>query len=498
MVEAKPTNFKRFSEIATVHGLYRVGHSDGWLQRAAWGLLVTGLVTTVVLLTTNIFIEHFSYPSLTEMEKVTDNRIDFPSVTVCHANNFKLSAFQNAAENMTELIASLVRLSIKRSLDLRKIIPPSQSVVAEEFNKVYLNSTVIKELSATPNALKWNFKDWCTFSITSNCKYPDDFVDYFYSSALGFCKTFNPTKKYTQVAPGLLFGLGLRLFLDESDKMSLINDNGAGVILMVHPQDVYPNPYTDGILVPLGHEAYISLRKLVFKRLKSPYKSNCTDGKGIFLIYPGRYTVLNCQYSCFVKYMMEECGYHETVYQYHKPKEFAESLKIAAKKNFSIDEVMTCLSKITNENSSSTKSCYCPPACYEESILTSTSYTQWPHPSAAEYYRTLVSNFTGKNMSKDQVYQSLLSVRVFFDELGYQRVQEIPRSNMANLFSQTGGQFGLWIGASVFSIIEFIIFIFNSIMFLCKRKINPEIGGSVTRITVNNNAGSSVNLKSFT
>lgn len=476
MTGIKPISFKRFSEIATIHGLYQVGHSVGLLRRLAWALLVTGLICTVIAFSTQTLKDHFSYSHLTEAEKVTEGSMTFPSVTICHANNYRLNAFDSTEQNVSDIVNKLVKSTIQRSLYAREIIPSSDSDVTKAFTTAYLNSTVIRQLSATPNGLYWNFQDWCKFSFASFCTYPEDFRDYFFSHTLGFCKTFNHDRKYTQIAPGSAFGLSLKLYIDETGKVPLFNDNGAGAILMVHPQDVYPNPYTEGILLPLGHESQISMRKMSFKRLKSPYKSNCTDGKGAFLVYPGRYTVQNCQYSCYVKYLLEECGYRETAYQYHKPKEFAESANIARKKNLSTVEALECIGKIANShNGSKTKDCYCQPACQEEKIITKATYTQWPHPSNAEYYRVLVSNFTNrKSLTKEELYQSLISVHVFFDELGYDNVRESPRSSVTNLFSQIGGQFGLWIGASVFSVIEIIIFIGNSILFLFKRKVGIE------------------------
>jgi len=476
MNNIKPITFKRFSEIATVHGLYRVGHSTSFIQKAAWGLLVTSLVCTVTALTSLTLMEHYSHPYLTEVEKVTANEMAFPSVTICQANNFKVSAFASLVPNITELVANLVKLTITESLTKREIIPPTLSQIAMAFANAYINSSAIRQYSATPDAIYWNFQEWCKFSIRKICKYPEDFRYYFFSSKMGFCKTFNTNRTYTQIAPGGEFGLSLKLYVDENGKVPILNDNGAGLILMVHPQDAYPNPYTEGILLPLGHESHISLKKLTFHRLKSPYRSNCTVGTGEFLIYPGMYTVQNCQYSCFLKYLLEECGYHEAAFQYHKPKEYAESLKLAAKKNFTAQEVSNCLREVMEKiHSSKSHNCQCRPACYEEKILTRTTYTQWPHPANAEYYRKLISNITNrKNMTRAEMYESVASVRIFFDELGHDIIRESPRSSIANLFSQVGGQFGLWIGASIFSLTEIILFIFNSFFFLCKGKGEPE------------------------
>ena len=498
MTRIKRISFERFSEIATVHGLYRVGHSAGLLRRSAWGLLVTVLFGTVVAFSTMTLIEHFSYLHLTEAEKVTESSMTFPSVTICHGNNYKLKAFDSIVHNVSQLVDKLIKSTIQKSLNAKEIIPSSHSDVAVEFAHAYLNSTVMKQLSATPDGLYWNFQDWCKFSLVTTCKYPGDFRDYFFSQSLGFCKTFNYDSKYAQTAPGYAFGLSLKLYIDERGKVPLFNDNGAGAILMVHPQNVYPNPYTDGILLPLGYESHISMRKMAFTRLKKPYKSNCTDGKGSFLIYPGRYTVQNCQYSCFLKHLLEECGYREIAYQYHKPKEFEESLKRTRKKNMNAVELIGCIQKmVQNDAKNKVKNCHCQPACNEEKILTRVSYTQWPHPSDAEYYRVLVSNFSNrKGLTKEELYQSLISIRVFFDELGYDKISESPRSSLTNLFSQIGGHFGLWIGASVFSVTEIIIYIINCILSLCKRKVDTE-KDSDTVVTTFGGVDNSTNINQF-
>ena len=494
----EPLTFKRFSEISTMHGLYRIGHSDGLLRRVAWGIVVTALFASVIALTTMTLKEHFSHVYFTEMEKVTEGSMIFPSVTICHANNFKLSAFRSKADNLTELMKRLIDSTITHSLNVGEIIPPTGSEVAKEFAKAYINSTVIRQLSATPDALYWNFEDWCKFSLRSACNYSRDFHDYFFSSTSGFCKTFNLNKTYIQIAPGYAFALNMKLYIDEWDKLPLLNDNGAGVIVMIHPQDIYPNPYTEGILLPLGFESQISIRKLAFSRLKSPYKSNCTDGKGAFLIYPGRYTVQNCQYSCILKYLLETCGYHESAYEYHRPKEYAKSLKISREKNYSTTEMYGCIRTVFSEGTASKiQGCSCQPACFEEKILTKTTYAQWPHPSAAEYYRKLVSNFTNrKDMTKEQLYQSLVSLRVFFDELGYDSIREKPRSTFTSLLSQIGGQFGLWIGASIFSVTEILIFIFNTVIFAWKRKVDPEKERETTA-TVFTEVDNSININRF-
>ena len=466
MPDENQKSFKKFSETATIHGLYQIAHSEGVLRKVVWAAIFLVIFVMFLVTVTLTFVDFFKNNSYTALESKTQGPMEFPSVTICHANNFKLSAFGNLKIQLRALLKS----TKERSLGVNSIFSATHSdVFATLMTRTLTNSSIIKQMSSTPNALRWNFVDWCTFSYSSQCRYPDDFKDFFYHSLSGFCKTLDFKGKRKQVAPGLLFGLNLKLFIDQRDKVPLASDNGGGVILAVHPRDVYPNPYAKGILLPTGSESFISLKKLVFKRLKKPYKSNCTDGKGHFQIYPGKYNVINCQYSCHVRNMMEECGYIEQAYKYHKPKEFAESLRRVKKLPSNQAQVEECMNKIFSTN------CDCPTPCDEEKLMTSVSSTQWPNPASMDYYKSLIANFTKrKNITDSEVSQSILSVKVFFDELGYDVVSERPTNKWPQLLSNIGGQMGLWIGASVFSIFEVIMFLLRLCARSIKRKVGPE------------------------
>ena len=467
--------FKHFSEIATIHGLYRVGHSTGWIRRVGWGLLFISLLTLVTVLTASSLMQHFSYPILTEVNKETTSSMKFPSLTICHANNYRLSAFRALSEGFDSYLSQLITSTIQKSLKSQNITGLEESDVTFALDSVYLNSTVIKMVSSTVDSMKWKFEKWCTFSMMDECKFPQDFTDYYYHSTVGFCKTFNFHGKYTQIAPGLPFGLSIKLFIDQWDKVPLLRDNVAGILLMIHPQDVYPNPFAEAVLVPTGYETHISMRKLLFHRQKKPYKANCTNGDGVFLIYPGRYTVINCQYSCFVKNLMEKCGLVESAYQFHSPKEFSESLKRFSARNMSATEMKKCILETMQNLKGTQDECICPAACFEESFNTKVSYSQWPNPSNIHYYRTMFANLTNReNMTADDVYKSVISLKVYFDELGQQVIRERPVSKWTDLFSKVGGHFGLWLGASIFSLMEMIGFTIKSIICLFKKKVYPD------------------------
>ena len=463
-------SFKQFTETATVHGLYKIGHSSSTLKRAAWTIVVVGLFGALVYQLTLLLIDHFSYKTYTEIDKITATTMQFPSVTICHTNNFKLSEFKKIVPNIKELVEK----TRNKSILFNSIIPIRSSDVAR-YEKVFKsNSTLNKQLSSTPGALQWKFMDWCTWTSVIECKYPDDFADFFYVSSMGFCTTFNPKGKYTQISAGHAFGLELKLFVDQSDKVPTLVEGSGGVTVMVHPKEIYPNPMSEAMLIPTGFQTRIALKKTVHHRQKSPYSSNCTDGKGIFQIHPGNYTVKNCQYTCFMKAALEICGDREAAYQYHKPIQYAESLKRFKSKNVSDISIGACFRQIYDKYLQNKLKCDCPPSCIEHRIHRTASSAQWPQLADMEYYRPLIAKFTNKTtVSNQDVYNSLVSLQIYYEELGHDEIREQVASPLSKLASNIGGQFGLWLGASFFSVTEVIVYLFTSVVRVYQHKIRP-------------------------
>ena len=469
--------FKQFSEVATVHGVHKVANSTSRSRMTAWSILCLTLVGNAVYSISSTVEEYMSYPTLTDTKKETNNYMDFPSITICNANNYRLSALQSMSLSDTD-IEQLLASYLQTSLQTKYVLPLSRSDVAMKYSSVLLNSTTIKTLSSSIESMKWNFVGWCKFSLSIKCESPEDFTDYFYHSNTGVCQTFNYDGKYRQIAPGAPFGLKLKLFTNEWDKVPQFSDGGAGIRIMIHPKEIYPNPFADSMLVPTGHLADIPIHKVVTKRLKSPFKTNCTNGEGQFLIYPGNYTVGNCQYSCFFKKAVEECGLIEPAYKFHKPRAFQESLKRFQENNKSKADLPSCFRHLKIDEDD----CKCPPACYEEKYRTKISYLQWPTPANTPYYRSLMANFTGREKITDaDVHENIVFLKIYFDELSYDVIAERAVHLWPRFFGTVGGQLGLWMGASAFSIIEFFLFIADAVLAMCRGKVRNE-GNSNTSV----------------
>ena len=123
----------------------------------------------------------------------------------------------------------------------------------------------------------------------------------------------------------------------------------------------------------------------------------------------------------------------------------------------------------------------CPEECdiiQYDSFVTSSVYSsnflysmsQLPNVSSL-----LQLNYNTSQVSEDQVRQSLTSIYLFYDQLGYTLYKEVPKMTFLDLFSKIGGFIGLLMGASVLSVIEIILLaleiIYYSALRRCKMKV---------------------------
>ena len=74
----------------------------------------------------------------------------------------------------------------------------------------------------------------------------------------------------------------------------------------------------------------------------------------------------------------------------------------------------------------------------------------------------LVKNFN-KIETIDEARKNMLLVNIYYSDISYTYISESPYWTWTSLFSNFGGQLGLFIGMSVLSFIEFIDLIFQLI-----------------------------------
>ena len=460
------TDLREFLSTSTVHGLSRITESQNWYARTISIIVFFSFFGAGVYTCYNIIREYFRYEAYLVYKKHNVESLKFPSITLCNANNFKLSEI-NTHFNNAKFVERLLNASFKEN----KILPGALYAAAWSFSSD--NITLTKERRSGSEALfPTSLEGWCAFRSVINCN-REDFIQSLHHSFVGLCKTFNSNGKYAQINTGPLSGLLLKLFINQAEYASMIPfDIGAGVNVIVHPQDVLPDTTKDGILIQPGTLTRIVINRRVLRRLPSPYPSDCENRKGTDFL-PGRYTVINCHQSCLHAYMYKKCGIMDSVVRYNlkeKGKNFPEWAGEDKKKDLercTLDSYTATLSKEI--------SCHCPLPCEEEKFITRVSSSKWPTNADLRYYKPILARILNKTeVTDDFIYDNMLSVQIYFEGLDYEEAIEVPAISNASIFGSIGGAIGLFIGASCYSVVEFLQFIINTLVHHFHRKGRVE------------------------
>ena len=452
----------------TTHGIPAVYFSEGKTKKVLWSII---FLTLFFLLGTNVTLlltEFFTYPIYQRVIDVKATEVIFPSITICSASDYsKASVTEEALKNIELLITRIESgdLDIENFGELRGKV--------EQHHLKYFHNTEFQhniKSGFKPMLLK-KLDGSCTFSTITKCNYTTDFKLTFPSNEDKQCYTFNHNKSdpYFQRGNGPLFGFSIVLFVNQSDYVPLMGiDNGIGLTIYIHPINTYPFLGVHGISVPPGYSSNIAMHKIATQRLPTPYPSGCSDGKDIPTIIPGDYTVMGCEVSCQYHYIYKKCGYIEPFMRAFMPAE-----KYPRKKNTDPKQVLDCRNKILMAwfRKGFRETCNCPPPCEEEVYHRIVSMTKWPALVDIPYYRLAFGkalNLSADALSSTYIRNNFLQVRVYFDELGYKHVYEQCKISLAELYSNLGGQLGLWVGYSFFSIIELFAMILTASYFYCK------------------------------
>ena len=461
----KDSRLGEFLNSSTVHGLSKIGGTKNPIHKVIWSLVFLALFCGCLHQSILLLINFFDFKTYLVIKEIQVPKINFPSVTLCNLNNY-----QSSKINRLFPAEDVLQRAINDSVHGKKSISEVTKLMQVFWSGLQTtNVTKMKETrSGSDSLLLKPIQDWCTWAIVNGCS-PNDFIDFIFHSTVGFCKTFNVGGNYTQKLPGSLSGFRATLYLNQTDYANLLPlDKGAGVQVLVHSQDVYPSPILDGILVPPGHLADISIERTELHRRGAPYPSNCSK-KVTNENFPGRYTVASCRETCFQQNYYKLCGMMDAGFLYHQKDKSNVNLS-------SHPGAGNCIFKFFTFVLDGKLHCDCPLPCYEEQFTTSTSYSSWPSLADLRFYKPIFAKALEKQeISNEFIYANFLAINVFFKDLKYRKIEETPAVTNSELLGSIGGALGLFIGASCFSAIEFAIFLLR---FVFSRNNNSVHGSN--------------------
>ena len=454
----------------TTHGIPAVYFSDGKIKKAIWSVIFIFLFVLLLFNVVHLLREFFSYPVYQRVRDVRPIEVPFPSVTICAASDYSKSSVSEETLANIRILATRIKngeIGVESFGEWRNTIEQDHLKLAhntefEHKTKSEFRPMLLKDLNGS-----------CTFSTVNRCNYSSDFKLTFPSNEDKLCYTFNHDKKrlYYQRGNGPLFGLSMILYVNQSDYVPIMGfDNGIGLTVYIHSPNTHPFFGVHGISVPPGYSSNIAMHKIVTSRLPPPYSSGCHEGKQDMEIIPGDYTLMGCEISCQYHYIYTKCGYIEPFMRSFMPPD-----KYPRNKSSDVKTVIKCRNQILREffQHGFQEQCNCPVPCEEEVYHRIVSMTKWPALVDMPLYRIVFAkslNLTADELTSEYIRNNFLQIRVYFDELAYKHVYEQCKISVAELYSNLGGQLGLWIGYSFFSIIELLAMLSTAAYFLCRKR----------------------------
>ena len=222
---------------------------------------------------------------------------------------------------------------------------------------------------------------------------------------------------------------GLRLQLTPGDQeFSLGRDSGFRIV--IHNPDELPRPESDGIVVGLNSTVYIGMRQVnsidetQFSSGTSCKKDTDPDQELSIAGYT-TYSPSLCQEECFYKYAIDKCKCVERKLYTPVSSEYTEKRNCTA-------QDLCCEVQAFDEVE---ENCACPPKCsIVERILTVSSSTNFD-----EY------GYVGMN--------------VYYESLFLETRKTTDSYTPWSLISDIGGNTGLFLGFTLLSWVELVIFL---------------------------------------
>ena len=431
-------SLKTFAEGATMHGFGRIITTKSKLVKTFWLFFILSFSSLLGYHLYLILSRYLKNHSVIKESTIIAPELEFPSITICgpSVSNAKHRDFTRN-RNISQLGAAEDD-AIFDSFDLLRRIETKENLYNITGDKDDFLATKI---------------EGCFFGIGRKCDFSTDF-DEVLVFLRSYCYRFNPKGALKQKRPGSTYGLSMILFLNTSDMVpdSFIANGDAVEIIIQHHAE-YPFIDSGTVLAPTGHLSQIQIQRREIERMQTPYPSNCTVNTDSTLVFPGEYTTTNCIESCFATKSAQVCNGVEFYANAFLPDEKKMPLLKTA-------EGLRCLEQLYfNLSNTKFSECNCNLPCLETHFQKFVSYSKWPSTVDLPKYRKQLSkalNINASQITDEFVRNNLMQLRVFFADMTYKVLKEQKKYSFEGLVSDIGGQMGIWIGASVFSVIELL------------------------------------------
>ncbi|NXP05795.1 ASIC1 protein, partial [Thinocorus orbignyianus] len=453
----QPVSIQAFASSSTLHGLSHIfSYERLSLKRVVWALFFLGSLALLALVCTNRIQYYFLYPHVTKLDEVAATRLTFPAVTFCNLNEFRFSRVtKNDLYHAGELLALL---------NNRYEIPDTQTADEKQL-EILQDKANFRNFKPKPfNMLE--FYDRAGHDIREmllSCFFrgeqctPEDFKVVF--TRYGKCYTFNAGQdgkpRLITMKGGTGNGLEIMLDIQQDEYLPVWGETDetsfeAGIKVQIHSQDEPPLIDQLGFGVAPGFQTFVSCQEQRLIYLPPPW-GDCKAAGGDSEFYD-TYSITACRIDCETRYLVENCNCRMVHMPGDAPYCTPEQYKECA------DPALDFLVEKDNEY------CVCEMPCNVTRYGKELSMVKIPSKASAKY---LAKKY---NKSEQYIGENILVLDIFFEALNYETIEQKKAYEVAGLLGDIGGQMGLFIGASILTVLELFDYAYEVIKHrLCRR-----------------------------
>uniref|UniRef100_A0A3B4B2A7 Acid sensing ion channel subunit family member 4 n=1 Tax=Periophthalmus magnuspinnatus TaxID=409849 RepID=A0A3B4B2A7_9GOBI len=264
----------------------------------------------------------------------------------------------------------------------------------------------------------------------------------------GKCYTFNGNKTALRKTKQGGMGNGLEIMLDiqqdeylpiwrETNETSL----EAGIRVQIHSQDEPPYIHQLGFGVSPGFQTFVSCQEQRLTYLPQPWGNCRSSSKEKFPGYD-TYSISACRLLCETNEVIRVCNCRMV----HMPGKALSNTEEAKLCPFPL---IPFLLKTSGDT------CPCETPCNLTRYGKELSMVKIPSKGSARYLSRKYDK------TEDYIRDNFLVLDIFFEALNYETIEQKKAYDVAGLLGDIGGQMGLFIGASILTVLEILDYIYE-------------------------------------
>ena len=457
------------------YGLSNIFKTKFILGKIYWSLIVIICIACVSFTMLHSIKEFLDYEVVTKTQYHSEIIPKFPAVTICNQNPF-ITEYSNQILNKFFNQPEIKIMQNKSNASQWENI-----IQVKILTKIYAFNMISNDEKEKLGYKVNEAVMWCTFNLVK-CDLSE--FKWSYNLLYGNCFTFNQFTdeiNSTQIKhlskSGKMFGLQLDLFVGSNQtNYNSIFDQGAHIFInnQTEKNDIFGS-FDDGFGgfdASVGFQTNIAIQRLFINKRAFPY-SECHSVENTFDYSKlGKYFMnLNFKYNqkicltlCYQKFLIEKCQcYDPNLQNLSKSRPCVNLSDFECMKNTSF----------SSQSQSNIIECnhLCPPECQSFKYSFTSSQIDYPSKGFADLMKLdprIQEKFNySLNISYEDLKRSLVSLNIYYDDLGYISIEEMPKINYIDLCFIIYGNIGLFLGLSILSIFEIfeVFFLLLKIIF---------------------------------